>query len=54
MLTKVQRQADPDETEGRKLYRGHADALAKAQINLARRKVRYVRAAAALEKSDAP
>lgn len=32
--------SDPDETEGRKLYRAQADALAKAQINMARRTVK--------------
>lgn len=30
---------DPDETAGRKLYRGRANALAKAQVSLARRRV---------------
>jgi hypothetical protein len=31
---------DSDETEGRKLYRAHADRLANAQVNMARRKVK--------------
>lgn len=31
---------DSDETEGRLLYRARADALAKAQIAMARRKVK--------------
>ena len=30
---------DPDETEGRALYRARANALARAQVNYARRKV---------------
>ncbi len=30
---------DADETEGRKMYRAYADALAKAQVHLARRKI---------------
>ena len=30
---------DADETEGRKLYRSRANALARAQVSLARRKV---------------
>jgi hypothetical protein len=29
---------DPDETEGRKLYRERADALANAQLAMAKRK----------------
>lgn len=33
----------PDETEGRKLFRAHADALASAQMNLAGRKVRMAK-----------
>ena len=33
---------DPDETEGRRLYRGRANALARLQINLARRKPKLV------------
>lgn len=32
---------DPDETEGRRLYRQAADALAQAQIAMARRRVIY-------------
>ncbi|KKK72022.1 hypothetical protein LCGC14_2908050 [marine sediment metagenome] len=30
---------DPDETEGRRLYRSYANALARAQVGIARRKV---------------
>ena len=30
---------DPDETEGRKLYRSYANALANAQVSMAKRKV---------------
>lgn len=39
MKTKKSYLNDPDETEGRKLYRAHANALAKAQVGIARRKV---------------
>lgn len=31
---------DPDETEGRKLYRAKADALANAQVSIAQRSVK--------------
>lgn len=31
---------DPDETEGRKLYRARAEALATAQVSYARRRVK--------------
>lgn len=34
------RSTDPDETEGRKLYRDRADALARAQMYIAKRVVR--------------
>ena len=37
--TKKMYRDDPDETEGRRLYRSYANALAKAQVSLARRKV---------------
>lgn len=33
---------DPDETEGRKLYRQRADKLASVQMNVAERKARLV------------
>lgn len=33
------RDVDPDETEGRALYRAQADALARAQMSMARRRV---------------
>ena len=33
---------DPDETEGRKLYRAQADALAQAQVSIAQRKVKLI------------
>lgn len=32
--------ADPDETEGRRLYRARADALASAQESLSKRRVK--------------
>lgn len=38
------RDDDPDETEGRKLYRGQANYLARAQMSMARRKVKLVKA----------
>lgn len=31
----MSKQEDPDETEGRRLYRARADALANFQVNLA-------------------
>lgn len=31
---------DPDETEGRHLYRARADALAKAQVSYGKRRVK--------------
>lgn len=34
---------DPDETEGRKLYRARADAYAGAQINYGRRGVKLTK-----------
>jgi hypothetical protein len=39
----ARRQDDPDETEGRKLYRDRADSLAGAQQNIAARTVRLIR-----------
>lgn len=39
---------DPDETEGRALYRAQAEALASAHVNYGRRKVRRLK-----KKSDA-
>lgn len=33
---------DPDETEGRKLYRAQADTLARSQIAMAKRRVKKV------------
>lgn len=39
MKTKKINLNDADETEGRKMYRARANALAKAQVGLARRKV---------------
>ncbi|NGX42279.1 MAG: hypothetical protein K940chlam7_00557 [Chlamydiae bacterium] len=39
MKTKKDYLNDPDETEGRKLYRSRANALARAQVSLAQRKV---------------
>lgn len=35
-----QRKDDPDETEGRALYRAQANALAHAQVSYARRNVK--------------
>lgn len=34
------RDDDPDETEGRALYRAQADATANAEMNLAKRRAR--------------
>lgn len=36
---------DPDETEGRRLYRERADALAASQQNIAKRRVKLPRRA---------
>lgn len=36
----VERNDDPDETEGRKLYRAKADTLARSQIEMGRRGVK--------------
>jgi hypothetical protein len=36
-------EAAPDETEGRKLYRARAEALARAQVNMARRPVKLLK-----------
>ncbi len=41
-----QERDDSDETEGRALYRKQADALASAQVNYGRRKVRRTAAKA--------
>lgn len=41
MSKKNQYENDSDETEGRKIYRGKANALANAQMNRAQRKVYY-------------
>lgn len=34
---------DPDETEGRALYRAKAETLARAQMNIARRSVKMAK-----------
>lgn len=36
------RHDDPDETEGRRLYRARADKLARVQMNIAKRRVRLM------------
>lgn len=33
------RNDDPDETDGRALYRAHANTLARAQVSMARRQI---------------
>jgi hypothetical protein len=33
---------DSDETEGRKLYRAHADALARAQVSMGKRRIKLI------------
>ena len=38
MKTKKYYLNDPDETEGRELYRSHANVIAKANISVARHK----------------
>jgi hypothetical protein len=39
----VRRPTDPDDTEGRALYRARADALAHRQMSMAKRRVKYAR-----------
>lgn len=40
VLMSTNRDDDPDETEGRRLYRDIADKLASYQVNMSKRRVR--------------
>lgn len=41
-MTQRERASDSDETEGRKLYRAHADLLAHAQMSIAAHPVKML------------